>query len=217
MRFFSEDNRFLRTLPGASRGGGIWMTTLGFGGVLIGFFFFFFAARTSKTTKLRWGFGFRKPFLDGGGFGSMTEGRNTKGACRRAGKSPPRDAAGLTGAPHGFAGGLCGGRLCGGGLCGGLGGRLDTTSKLRKSTGAWRWPCQGAGGATYTGLGGGGGGFGGRLSPRGGRAGGARMPRRQFWSLSAVDIAAAYIAFAGVRRRLSQGEHLASAQRVSRY
>ena len=128
----------------------------------------------------------------------MTEGRRTRGACRRAGKSPPRDAAGLTGAPHGF----CTGRG------GGLGGRLGTTSKLRKSTGAWRWPCQGAGGATYTGLGGGGGGFGGRLSPRGGRAGGARMPRRQFWSLSAVDIAAAYIAFAGVRRRFVTGRAL---------
>ena len=112
----------------------------------------------------------------------MTGGRNTKGAWRRAGKSPPSDAAGLTGAPHGLLGGLCGG-----GRCGGLGGLL-ATSRLRKSTGAWRWPCQGAGGATYTGLGGGGGGFGGRLSPRGGRAGGARMPRRQFWSLSAVDI-----------------------------
>ena len=124
----------------------------------------------------------RKPFFAGGGF-SMTGGRNTKGAWRRAGKSPPSDAAGLTGAPHGLLGGLCGG-----GRCGGLGGRLGTTSRLRKSTGAWRWPCQGAGGATYTGFGGGGGGFGGRLSPRGGRAGGARMPRRQFWSLSAVDI-----------------------------
>ena len=118
----------------------------------------------------------------------MTGGRNTKGACRRAGKSPPRDAAGRTGAPHGLLGGLCGGGRCGGGRCGGLGGRL-ATSRLRKSTGAWRWPCQGAGGATYTGFGGGGGGFGGRRSPRGGRAGGARMPRRQFWSLSAVDIA----------------------------
>mgnify|MGYP003322382289 CR=1 FL=1 len=50
----------------------------------------------------------------------MTGGRNTKGACRSAGKSPPRDAAGLTGAPHGLLGGLCGGGLCGGGRCGGL-------------------------------------------------------------------------------------------------
>ena len=184
------------------------MTTFGFGGALTGFFFFFFAARTSKTTKLRWGFGLRNPFFCGGGF-STTGGRRTRGACRSAGKSPPRDAAGLTGAPHGF----CTGRG------GGLGGRLGTTSKLRKSTGAWRWPCQGAGGATYTGLGGGGGGFGGRLSPRGGRAGGARMPRRQFWSLSAVDIAAAYrfmsIAGAGVHRLCATWQRfgLADAQR----
>ena len=128
----------------------------------------------------------------------MTGGRNTKGAWRRAGKSPPSDAAGLTGAPHGLLGGLCGG-----GRCGGLGGRL-ATSRLRKSTGAWRWPCQGAGGATYTGLGGGGGGFGGRLSPRGGRAGGARMPRRQFWSLSAVDIVDACLSRRGVQGWLSQ-------------
>ena len=191
------------------------MTTFGFGGALTGFFFFFLAANTSNTTKLRWGFGFRNPFFAGGGF-SITGGRRTRGAWRRAGKSPPRDAAGRTGAPHGFAGGLCGGGRCGGGRCGGLGGRL-ATSKLRKSTGAWRWPCQGAGGATYTGLGGGGGGFGGRLSPRGGRAGGARMPRRQFWSLSAVDIVDACLSLRGGVQGwfVTLGERLAYAQRMS--
>jgi len=65
-------------------------------------------------------------------------------------------------------------------------------------------------------LGGGGGGFGGRLSPRGARAGGARMPRRQFWSLSAVDIVDACLSLrGGVQGWPVTGEHLAYAQRIS--
>ena len=184
------------------------MTTFGFGGALTGFFFFL-AANTSNTTKLRWGFGFRNPFFAGGGFSNwrpQDEGTLVAGPGSRLRGTRP-----VSRAPHGYGRRPCGGGRCGG-RCGGLGGRL-ATSRLRKSTGAWRWPCQGAGGATYTGFGGGGGGFGGRLSPRGGRAGGARMPRRQFWSLSAVDIVGRRVSMSircgGVQGLLSLGRGLA--------